>query len=108
MLGSTTLIVQPHRAALTKEEKVTREKSLKQIWRFHVNDEINVTTLIQTRAAFSVMGKIGGWHVEGRVEGDERYDGSQFGGRLAAGVWIFPKTAISNGQRYIEAFPDQK
>ena len=87
-------VLQPHRAALTEEEKVMREKLLKNIWEFYAEDEIDAANLIQTKAEFSqiptLMGRSGGWY-----EGQERQ------GETC--IWNCSKIVICNGQRNMEA-----
>ena len=58
-----------------------------------VKDEIGATNPGQRKVELmAVMDKIGGSHEEGeRIEGDERHEGSQIGGRLAGWIWIFSK-----------------
>ena len=61
-----TEMVQPHRAALTEEEKVLREKVLQYIWKFYVKDEIGCCQLDPDKAKImydsTLMDRIEGWH----------------------------------------------
>ena len=87
-------VVQPHRAALTEEEKLMREKLLKNIREFYVEHEIDTANLIQTKAEFSqvstLVGRSGGWY-----EGRERH------GEIC--IWNCSKIVFCNGQRNMEA-----
>ena len=91
------------------EEKSTRGEILQQLWLSFIKDEIDVTNPIQTKAELSYATQAwrksaAGMEEGGRIERDERREGSQMGGRLAACIWVHSKSLTGNGQRHLEIF----
>ena len=90
---SKTEIVQMYRAEPNVEEQSTRKRFYSSSGCLASRMRLARPTRARGRQSYmAVMDKIGGWHEEGgRIEGYERHEGSQIGGRLAGCIWIFSK-----------------